>query len=341
MVRSSNRALPSGACSLLAILAGVLTLAGAPGVGLAFDDGEGDTVIGTFDLAPNTGTSRQPQGRPWVARDRPADSAGSRPPQFERLPERLPEHLDEQQLFDDALADLEAGQRNSAQRLFEILVSRHPDGDLAVEARRLLADLYRSALPEGRGAVAQPFKWSLQDRDARNGPDTAGPTSAETPRAGRSPAPGVAAGTEMAFMVDAGDRVFFSTGSADLGSRARSVLAAQARWLKRQSDVFVTIEGHADDAPLSQEQQANLAEGRAEAVRKRLIEEGIAPGRLHVAAFGRDRRIASCDTPACSAQNRRVVSSLTARGVDSQPQQSSQKMDRLPMAAGGPGPQAR
>ena len=331
MVRSSSRALPSGACSLLAILAGVLTLAGAPGVARAFDDGEGDTVIGTFDLAPNTGTSRQPQGRPWVARDRPADSAGSL--------RSLPEHLDEQQLFDDALADLEAGQRSSAQRLFEILVSRHPDGDLAVEARRLLADLYRSAPPDGRGAVAQPFKRSLQDRDARNGPDT-GP-SAEAPRASRSPAPGVAAGTEMAFMVDAGDRVFFSAGSADLGSRARSVLAAQARWLKRRSDVSVTIEGHADDSPLSQEQQANLAEGRAEAVRKRLIEEGIAPGRLRVAAFGRDRRIASCDTPACSAQNRRVVSSLSARGADSLPQQSSQKMDRLPMAAGGTGPQAR
>ena len=329
------RALPSGVCSLVALLAGVLALLGSPGVSLAFDDSEGDAVIGTFDLAPNAGTSRQSQGRPLITRDRPFDPAGSRQPQ----PEHLPEHLDEQQLFDDALADLEAGQRNSAQRLFEILVSRHPDGDLAVEARRQLADLYRSAPPDGHGVVAPPVKRSILDRDARNGPD--GGPSAEIPRASRSPAPGVAADTEMAFMVDAGDRVFFSAGSADLGARARSVLAAQARWLTRRTDVSVTIEGHADDSPLSQDQQANLAEGRAEAVRRRLIEEGISPGRLRVAAFGRDRRIASCDTPACSAQNRRVVSSLTARGVDSLPQQSGQRMDRLPMTAGGPGPQQR
>ena len=42
--------------------------------------------------------------------------------------------------------------------------------------------------------------------------------------------------------------MFFSEGSAELGTRARTALEAQAAWLKRNAAVPVTIEGHADDA---------------------------------------------------------------------------------------------
>ena len=45
------------------------------------------------------------------------------------------------------------------------------------------------------------------------------------------------------FQTQVGDRIFFSEGSADLGTRARTALEAQATWLKRHTTLSVTIEG--------------------------------------------------------------------------------------------------
>ena len=86
--------------------------------------------------------------------------------------------------------------------------------------------------------------------------------------------------------VDAGDRVFFATGSAELGSRARSALAAQAKWLMRWREFEAAIEGHADE-PGSEQENIVLSEQRAEAVRDRLIQEGVEPSRIAVVPLGR------------------------------------------------------
>jgi peptidoglycan-associated lipoprotein len=108
------------------------------------------------------------------------------------------------------------------------------------------------------------------------------------------------------FQTQVGDRVFFSEGSAELGSRARAALEAQAAWLRRYIALPVIIEGHADDAGLNAH-NLEVSRKRAEAVRRRLIESGVAPERIIVQAYGRERLIAECTSPGCSAQNRRVV----------------------------------
>jgi peptidoglycan-associated lipoprotein len=108
------------------------------------------------------------------------------------------------------------------------------------------------------------------------------------------------------FQTQVGDRVFFSDGSADLGTKARAALAAQAAWLLQRPTLRVTIEGHADDAGVAAlNHEVSLR--RAEAVRKRLIEMGVATDRIRIVSFGRDRLIAECTASACMAQNRRVV----------------------------------
>jgi peptidoglycan-associated lipoprotein len=117
---------------------------------------------------------------------------------------------------------------------------------------------------------------------------------------------GTPASAAVEFQTQVGDRVFFSEGSAELGSRARAALEAQAAWLKRHSTLPVMIEGHADDAGVEALNQ-EVSRRRAEAVRRRLIESGVAPERIFVQAYGRDRLIAECTAPGCSAQNRRVV----------------------------------
>jgi len=99
---------------------------------------------------------------------------------------------------------------------------------------------------------------------------------------------GVPLGIAAEFQAQVGDRVFFSEGSAELGSRARTALEAQAAWLKRNAAVPVTIEGHADDAGAINH-NLEVSRRRAESVRRRLIESGVAPERIHTLAYGRER----------------------------------------------------
>ena len=75
--------------------------------------------------------------------------------------------------------------------------------------------------------------------------------------------------------------------------------------------VAVTIEGHADDAGAI-DHNLEMSRRRAEAVRRRLIESGVAPERIRTVAYGRERPIAECGEPRCAAQNRRAVTVVGA-----------------------------
>ncbi len=110
----------------------------------------------------------------------------------------------------------------------------------------------------------------------------------------------------------AGDLVFFSEGSAELGARARKALAAQAEWLKQNPALPVLVEGHADDTGSVNELKL-LAASRAAAVRDRLIEEGVAPERIRTTGFGADSRVALCTDQSCASQNRRVMTVVGER----------------------------
>src|SRR5207253_3037580 len=108
------------------------------------------------------------------------------------------------------------------------------------------------------------------------------------------------------FQTQVGDRVFFSDASADLGTRGRVALEAQAAWLVRNPSLSVVVEGHADDGS-SIGHNLELSRRRADAVSRRLISMGVAPERIRTVAYGRERLIAECAAAACGAQNRRAV----------------------------------
>ena len=122
------------------------------------------------------------------------------------------------------------------------------------------------------------------------------------------------ASIQSKLRIEAGDRVFFSPGSAELGSRARNALAAQAKWLMRWHEFEAAIEGHADE-PGTEQENVVLSEQRAEAVRERLIQEGIQPSRLAVVPLGRSIPVATCADTDCRAQNRRAVTLVFATGT--------------------------
>ena len=211
-------------------------------------------------------------------------------------------------LYAAGMSELQAARFDEARRLFELFVVRDPQHPSVPEARRHLSELYQL------DAQAEPD--SLPAETAAM-PEPAIPA---TPVARIVAAPRSVGGRlEDSFMLAAGDRVFFAARSAELGSRARTVLAAQARWLKRNGTLSAVIEGHADDPALDRDGLDRLGTERALTVYQRLIEEGVAPERLAIAPQGKSRPVANCDTPDCAAQNRRAVTVLTGQRVSELP----------------------
>lgn len=80
--------------------------------------------------------------------------------------------------------------------------------------------------------------------------------------------------------------VFFAPGSAELGPRARGLLADELRWLKENPNRHVVIHGYASDAEGKPTGNLTLSNNRANAIRDFLVGEGIAIERLHVVAHG-------------------------------------------------------
>jgi len=208
-----------------------------------------------------------------------------------------------QELYLDAMEKLDAGRDAWAQKTFETLIARFPQSTAAGLARRQLGTLYRRAAPKTAPAAAV-----REIAPAAPAATSIGASAIWEQELRRN------AAIQAKFRNEAGDRVFFSAGSAELGSRAREALSAQAQWLNRWHEFEAAIEGHADD-PGSEEDNSKLSEQRAEAVRRRLVEEGVEASRLAIVAQGRTQRIATCAGLECAAQNRRVVTLVFASGT--------------------------
>jgi peptidoglycan-associated lipoprotein len=199
-----------------------------------------------------------------------------------------------EELYLDAFEQLEDGRDASARSTFEALIARFPQSTAAARARRQLGTLQsRNPAPPLDAAAAETAvgagpAWEQELR--RNAP------------------------IQTRLRGEAGDRVFFSAGSAELGGRARAALSAQAQWLNRWHEFEAAIEGHADE-PGSEEENLKLSEARAEAVRRRLVEEGVEASRLAIVAQGRAQRIAICVELDCAAQNRRAVTLVFVSGA--------------------------
>jgi outer membrane protein OmpA-like peptidoglycan-associated protein len=221
--------------------------------------------------------------------------------------------------LEDAREILSLGSLLEGRRRLEVLVARYPDAAASEEARRELARLYASPVELARANPGGSGPGQGSGAAQKNGDSAVRvPVSlgAPAPSGNSAPAqatwldePRLARAAEQDFRLYVGDRVFFGDRNAELGSRARALLAAQAHWLKQVPQATVIIEGHADDqgsAAFNQE----LAARRAGAVRDRLIAEGVEATRITLAVYGRQQPVALCQDGECAAQNRRVVTVL-------------------------------
>lgn len=99
--------------------------------------------------------------------------------------------------------------------------------------------------------------------------------------------------------------VHFDFDKATIRPDARPVLDQAVQILKQEGAVDVVAEGHTDSVG-SAEYNLKLSERRADAVRRYLINGGIAPERIRTEGLGESQPVASNDTEEGRAQNRRV-----------------------------------
>ena len=102
------------------------------------------------------------------------------------------------------------------------------------------------------------------------------------------------------------DRVFFATNETVLTTAARETLRKQASWLRKNSDLTVVLEGHADERG-TREYNLALGERRANSAKDYLMTYGISSGRISVVSYGKERPVDSGSNPLSWSKNRRSV----------------------------------
>ena len=102
------------------------------------------------------------------------------------------------------------------------------------------------------------------------------------------------------------DRVFFATNESDLTTASRETIRKQAAWLRKNSDITVVLEGHADERG-TREYNLALGERRANAAKDYLMTYGISSDRISVLSYGKERPVDSGSNPLAWSKNRRSV----------------------------------
>lgn len=99
--------------------------------------------------------------------------------------------------------------------------------------------------------------------------------------------------------------VHFDFNKSNIRPDARPILDEAVRMLKERGEVKIVVEGHTDSVG-SDPYNMKLSKRRAEAVKRYLVEHGVAARRITSEGFGKRQPVASNATAEGRAQNRRV-----------------------------------
>ena len=102
------------------------------------------------------------------------------------------------------------------------------------------------------------------------------------------------------------DRIFFATNKSSLTTASRATLRKQSTYLRKNKNLNVTIEGHADERG-TREYNLALGERRANAAKDYLMTYGISGKRISVISYGKEKPVNPASTPLAWSQNRRSV----------------------------------
>lgn len=104
--------------------------------------------------------------------------------------------------------------------------------------------------------------------------------------------------------------ILYSTASAQLSDRSKFILKGFARFLKENSSISVSIQGHTDNEG-DPGKNLKLSQDRADGVREFLISQGIAKSRLTSEGFGQTKPKVPNDSDENKALNRRTEFVIT------------------------------
>ena len=115
-------------------------------------------------------------------------------------------------------------------------------------------------------------------------------------------------GTDMGdtggFKVNVQD-AFFDYDSYELRPDAQAAALKAASYLVSHPDIRIVIGGYCDDRG-SAEYNLALGENRANAAKTALTNAGVAPARIRVVSFGKEKQFCTEETEACWQENRRA-----------------------------------
>ena len=114
-------------------------------------------------------------------------------------------------------------------------------------------------------------------------------------------APAAAPGTSAMIMQE---DIFFDFDKSTLTPAAQDNLMRKAAWLRDNSDVTVTIEGHCDERGTNEYNHA-LGDRQADSAKAFLVDLGIASSRLTTISYGEERPLCGQQDEECWAKNRR------------------------------------
>ena len=98
--------------------------------------------------------------------------------------------------------------------------------------------------------------------------------------------------------------IYFDFDKATLTPAAQDNLLRKAEWLRENTDVTVTIEGHCD-ARGTNEYNLALGDRRAESAKAFLVDLGISAMRLTTISYGEERPVCNQQNDECWSKNRR------------------------------------
>ncbi len=99
--------------------------------------------------------------------------------------------------------------------------------------------------------------------------------------------------------------VLFDTDKYEIKDIYRSGLESVAQVMRNNPGVAMEVQGHTDNRGTAEYNQ-RLSEKRAEGVKAYIVDKGVSANRLTTKGFGFSRPVASNDTPAGMAKNRRA-----------------------------------
>lgn len=106
--------------------------------------------------------------------------------------------------------------------------------------------------------------------------------------------------------------IHFAYDSYTLDEENKNLLKSNVQILKDQTSIKIQVEGHCDSRGGIQYNLA-LGEKRANAVKKFLIDQGIASTRISIISFGKEKLLDTAETDGAHAKNRRGTFVITAR----------------------------